>query len=102
MRERKFKNKIKKEIESEIENNDLIKINFYLKKDKMSIRKRYNDFIFLYIFSWYRIFANLMFIFISRYRYIRFTKINNNRIFLYILNTLNKFIIFNNKHQANK
>ena len=41
MCERKFENKIKKEIESEIENNDLIKINFCLKKDKMSIKKRY-------------------------------------------------------------
>ena len=50
MRERKFENEIKKEIENEIENNDLIKINLYLKKDKMNIKKRYNNFIFLYVF----------------------------------------------------
>ena len=45
---------------------------------------------------------NSMLIFINRYRYTRFTKINNNRIFLYIFNTLNKFTIFNNKYQTNK
>ena len=49
MCEKKFKNEIKKEIESEIENNDLIKTNFYLKKNKMSIKKRHNDLIFFHI-----------------------------------------------------
>ena len=50
MCERKFENEIKKEIESEIENNDLIKINFCSKKGKMNIKKRYNNLIFLHVF----------------------------------------------------
>ena len=50
MCEKKFENEIKKEIESEIENNDLIKINLYSKKGKMNIKKRHNDLIFLYVF----------------------------------------------------
>ena len=51
MCEKKFENEIKKEIENEIENNDLIKTNLYLKKGKINIKKRYNDFIFLHISS---------------------------------------------------
>ena len=51
MCERNFEIEIKKKIESEIENNDLIKINLYLKKDKVDIKKSYNDLIFLHIFS---------------------------------------------------
>ena len=47
--EKKFKIETKKEIESEIENNDLIKTNL-LKKDKMDIKKRYNNFIFFHVF----------------------------------------------------
>ena len=50
MCERKFKIEIKKEIEKEIENNDLIKINLYSKKDKVNIKKYYNDLIFLHVF----------------------------------------------------
>ena len=50
MCERNFKIKTKKEIKSEIENNDLIKTNLYSKKDKMDIKKCYNDFIFLHVF----------------------------------------------------
>ena len=50
MCERKFENKIKKEIENKIENNDLIKIDLCLKKDKVNIKKRYNDLIFLHVF----------------------------------------------------
>ena len=48
--ENEIKNKTKKEIKSEIENNDLIKINLCSKKDKMNIKKRYNDLIFFYVF----------------------------------------------------
>ena len=51
MYERKFEIEIKKEIESEIEKNDLIKINLYFQKNKMSIKKRYNNLsFFFYIF----------------------------------------------------
>ena len=100
--ERKFKNEIKKKIESEIENNDLIKINFCLKKNKVGIKKRHNDLIFLHVFLWCRVFINSIFIFINQHRYIRFIKINNNRIFLCIFNTFNKFTILNNKYQMNK
>ena len=49
MCERKFENETKKEIENEIENNDLIKTNLYLKKDKVNIKKRYNDLIFFHV-----------------------------------------------------
>ena len=38
------------EIEKKIGINDLIKINLYSKKDKMNIKKRYNDLIFLHVF----------------------------------------------------
>ena len=38
------------ETEKEIEINDLIKINLYSKKDKMNIKKCYNDLIFLHVF----------------------------------------------------
>ena len=38
------------EIKKEIENNDLIKIDLCLKKDKMNIKKYYNDLIFLHVF----------------------------------------------------
>ena len=49
MCERKFENETKKEIENEIENNDLIKTDLCSKKDKMNIKKRYNDLIFLHV-----------------------------------------------------
>ena len=49
--ENSIKNKIRKKIESGIENNDLIKIDFYLKKNKMNIKKRHNDLIFFHVFS---------------------------------------------------
>ena len=45
-----IKNEIKKKIKNEIENNDLIKINLCLKKSKMNIKKRYNDFIIFHVF----------------------------------------------------
>ena len=35
-----------------------------------------------------------MLVFISRHYFIRFTKINNNRIFLYILFMINELIFF--------
>ena len=50
MCEKKFENEIGKKIESEIENNDLIKTDLYSKKDKMNIKKRHNNLIFLHIF----------------------------------------------------
>ena len=50
MCERNFEIEIKEEIESEIENNDLIKTDLYLKKDKINIKKCYNSLIFLYVF----------------------------------------------------
>ena len=50
MCEKKFEIKTEKEIEKEIENNDLIKTDFYSKKDKVSIKKFYNNLIFLYVF----------------------------------------------------
>ena len=50
MCEIKFEIEIKKEIESEIKNNDLIKTDFYLKKNKVNIKKRYNDLIFFHVF----------------------------------------------------
>ena len=50
MCERKFEIEIRKEIGKEIENNDLIKTNLCSKKDKMNIKKFYNDFIFLHVF----------------------------------------------------
>ena len=49
MCKKKFEIEIKKKIENEIENNDLIKTNLYLKKDKVNIKKYYNDLIFLYV-----------------------------------------------------
>ena len=38
------------ETEKEIEINDLIKIDFCLKKDKMNIKKCYNNLIFFHVF----------------------------------------------------
>ena len=38
-----------------------------------------------------------MLMFINRHYFIRFTKINNNRIFLYILFIINELIFFINK-----
>ena len=38
------------ETEKEIEINDLIKTNLYSKKDKVDIKKCYNDLIFFYVF----------------------------------------------------
>ena len=90
MCERNFEIEIKKEIE----NNDLIKTNLCSKKNKMNIKKRYNDLIFLHVFLKYRILANSMLLFINRNYFIRFTKINNNRIFLYILFMINEFTLF--------
>ena len=42
--------KFETETEKEIENNDLIKTDLYSKKGKMSIKKYYNDLIFLHVF----------------------------------------------------
>ena len=41
-----------------------------------------------------------MLVFINRHRFIRFTKINNNRIFLYILFIINELIFLINKIKA--
>ena len=49
MCEKKFETEIKKGIEKKIENNNLIKINLCSKKNKMNIKKCYNDFIFLHV-----------------------------------------------------
>ena len=46
MCEKKFEIETKKEIE----NNDLIKINLCPNKDKVNIKKYYNDLIFLHVF----------------------------------------------------
>ena len=50
MCEKKIEIEIKKRIEKRIENKNLKKINLYSKKRKKSIKKRHNDFIFLYVF----------------------------------------------------
>ena len=49
MCERKFETETKKEIEKKIENNDLIKTDLCSKKNKMNIKKYYNDLIFLHV-----------------------------------------------------
>ena len=48
--EKNFKIEIRKEIKSEIENNDLIKTNLCSKKDKMNIKKYYNILFFFTFF----------------------------------------------------
>ena len=49
MCEKKFETETKKKIEKEIENNDLIKTDLYSKKNKVDIKKCYNDLIFLHV-----------------------------------------------------